>query len=92
MGSVDLQDNAVANYRINICGKKWWWPLFINMLDSTVVNASNRTDLHSLHRGNPFRSWISDLNLHKASVVITNVKHNLFEAVVPGRIHHLVYV
>lgn len=39
MGGVDLHDNAVANYRINIRGKKWWWPLFINMLDSAVVNA-----------------------------------------------------
>lgn len=39
MGGVDLHDNAIANYRINIRGKKWWWPLFINMLDSSVVNA-----------------------------------------------------
>lgn len=39
MGGVDLHDNAIANYRINIRGKKWWWPLFINMLDSSVANA-----------------------------------------------------
>lgn len=39
MGGVDLHDNAVANYRIGIRGKKWWWPLFINMIDSAVVNA-----------------------------------------------------
>lgn len=39
MGGVDLHDNAVANYRITVRGKKWWWPLFINMLDSAIVNA-----------------------------------------------------
>lgn len=39
MGGVDLHDNAVANYRINIRGKKWWWPLFINLIDGAVVNA-----------------------------------------------------
>lgn len=39
MGGVDLHDNGVANYRIKIRGKKWWWPLFINMIDSAAVNA-----------------------------------------------------
>lgn len=39
MGGVDLHDNAVANYRIAMRGKKWWWPLFINTLDSMMVNA-----------------------------------------------------
>lgn len=39
MGGVDLHDNGIANYRIAIRGKKWWWPLFINMIDSTVVNS-----------------------------------------------------
>ncbi|KAK9717321.1 Transposase IS4 [Popillia japonica] len=39
MGGVDLHDNGVSNYRINVRGKKWWWPLFINLLDSTSVNA-----------------------------------------------------
>lgn len=39
MGGVDLHDNAVANYRINIGGKKWWWPLYINAIDSAIVNA-----------------------------------------------------
>lgn len=36
---VDLHDNGIANYRIKIHGKKWWWPLFINTLDSAIVNA-----------------------------------------------------
>lgn len=39
MGGVDLHDNGVANYRIAIRGKKWWWPLWVQCLDSAVVNA-----------------------------------------------------
>lgn len=39
MGGVDLHDNDIANYRIKIRGKKWWWPLFSNAVDSTIVNA-----------------------------------------------------
>lgn len=39
MGGVDLLDNAVANYRISIRGKKWWWPLFINAIDCAITNA-----------------------------------------------------
>lgn len=39
MGGVDLHDNAIANYRIGVRGKKWWWPLFVNSIDSVVVNA-----------------------------------------------------
>ncbi|XP_017467021.1 PREDICTED: piggyBac transposable element-derived protein 2-like [Rhagoletis zephyria] len=38
MGGVDLHDNAVANYRIGIRGKKWWWPLWTNSVNSTTVN------------------------------------------------------
>lgn len=32
MGGVDLLDASVADYRITIRGKKWWWPHFINSL------------------------------------------------------------
>lgn len=39
MGGVDLHDNGIANYRIRIRGKKWWWPMFTNMIDSIVVNS-----------------------------------------------------
>lgn len=61
MGGVDLHDNAIANYRISIRGKKWWWPLFANTLDSTIancwklyrkVNNSNMTQLD-------FKSYIA---------------------------------
>lgn len=39
MGGVDLHDNALANYRIAVRSKKWWWPLFINLLGNMMVNA-----------------------------------------------------
>lgn len=39
MGGVDLLDNSVANYRIRVRGKKWWWPLFTNLVDCTVVTS-----------------------------------------------------
>lgn len=39
MGGVDLHDNGIANYRIRVRGKKWWWPLFINLIDSVLVNS-----------------------------------------------------
>ncbi|KAK9685945.1 Transposase IS4 [Popillia japonica] len=62
MGGVDLHDNGVSNYRINVRGKKWWWPLFvINLLDSTIVNAwkiyniANETQMTQLE----FKSYIA---------------------------------
>ncbi|XP_046806454.1 piggyBac transposable element-derived protein 3-like [Lucilia cuprina] len=39
MGGVDLHDNAIQNYRVNIRGKKWYWPLWCTTLNSAVVNA-----------------------------------------------------
>lgn len=39
MGGVDLHDNAVSNYRVSIRSKKWWWPLWLSVLESSVVNA-----------------------------------------------------
>ena len=39
MGGVDLHDSFVAKYRIRVKGKKWWWPLFLNAIDATLVNA-----------------------------------------------------
>ena len=38
MGNVDMADNAISNYRISARGKKWWWPLFSNAIDSCLVN------------------------------------------------------
>ena len=39
MGGVDLADNVVSNYRIRVRGKKWWWPIFSNYVDVSMVNA-----------------------------------------------------
>ena len=39
MGGVDLFDQFVANYRIRIRSKKWWWPFFSWSVDACVINA-----------------------------------------------------
>lgn len=39
MGGVDLLDQAANNYRVRIRGKKWWWPLFTQMLNVAMVNS-----------------------------------------------------
>jgi len=39
MGFVDQLDWNVAKYRVGIRSKKWYWCLFTNLLDVTVVNA-----------------------------------------------------
>ena len=39
MGGVDLLDNAVAAYRLNIKGRKWWWPQFTNCLGILIAGA-----------------------------------------------------
>ena len=33
MGGVDALESLVSNYHIGICGKKWYWPYFINTID-----------------------------------------------------------
>jgi len=37
--SVDLLDRLLSSYRPMIRGKKWWWPLFLNTLNVSVVAA-----------------------------------------------------
>ena len=39
MGGVDLMDFLLEAYRPTIRGKKWYWPLFVNLLNTTVVAA-----------------------------------------------------
>ena len=39
MGGVDMLDQLLAAYRPTIRGKKWWWPLFTNVLNVSVVAA-----------------------------------------------------
>lgn len=39
MGGTDLMDRNIANYRITIRMKKWWWSVFSFLVSSSVVNA-----------------------------------------------------
>jgi hypothetical protein len=39
MGGVDLLDRLLGAYRPTILGKKWWWPLFVNAVNMSVVAA-----------------------------------------------------
>ena len=39
MGGVDLMDRLAESYRPSIQGKKWNWPLFINVVNLSVVAA-----------------------------------------------------
>lgn len=73
MGGVDLHDNAIANYRTNIRGKKWWWPLFINTLDSVVANSwklyrmANKSNISQLD----FKSYLA-VRLRKSETYEVN--------------------
>lgn len=39
MGGVDLHDQFINTYSIEIRGKKWWWNIFTSMISSTISNA-----------------------------------------------------
>lgn len=39
MGGVDQLDRLLSSYRPKIRGKKWWWPLFTNALNLSIVAA-----------------------------------------------------
>ena len=39
MGGVDLMDRLLSSYRPLVRGKKWWWSLFINVINVSVVAA-----------------------------------------------------
>lgn len=39
MGGVDRADQNVAYYRVSMRTKKWWWPLFIWVLDAVIQNG-----------------------------------------------------
>ncbi|KAH9359587.1 hypothetical protein HPB48_021644 [Haemaphysalis longicornis] len=50
MGGVDLLDQTANNYRIGIRSKKWWWVLFTQMLNISVVNAWRIDQMSSENR------------------------------------------
>lgn len=39
MGGVDALDRLLQAYRPHIISKKWWWPLFLNAINLSVVAA-----------------------------------------------------
>ena len=39
MGGTDRMDQNIANHRVNIHMKKWWWPLFVFCLNTSTRNA-----------------------------------------------------
>ncbi|XP_049947674.1 piggyBac transposable element-derived protein 3-like [Schistocerca serialis cubense] len=39
MGGVDLLDKQISLYKMRIRSKKWWWPLFTQMIEICVVNT-----------------------------------------------------
>ena len=36
---MDLYDRLLASYRPSVQAKKWWWPSFINALNTSIVAA-----------------------------------------------------
>lgn len=79
MGGVDLHDNGISNYRINVKGKKWWWPLFVNLIDSVIVNSWKIYNLAN-------KSKISQLEF-KSYVAVTLMK--MHEPVIEDDIHRI---
>jgi Transposase IS4 len=39
MGGVDRMDQNISNYRIGVRSKKWWWPVFVFCIETSVHNA-----------------------------------------------------
>ena len=39
MGVTDQMDGNIAEYRIGVRGKKWWWSLFTWLIDVSINNA-----------------------------------------------------
>ncbi|KAK9759298.1 Transposase IS4 [Popillia japonica] len=39
MGGTDLTDENIARWRISLRGKKWWWCLFMWLIDASIQNA-----------------------------------------------------
>ena len=39
MGGVDLMDRLIGSYRPRVSAKKWWWTLFLNVLNVSISAA-----------------------------------------------------
>lgn len=81
MGGVDLLDRLLGSYRPTIMAKKWWWPLFINALNMSVVAAWRlHTQLHPTHQQS------SHLDFRRA-VTLCLLKRELPRPQVGGGLH-----
>lgn len=45
-GGVDLHDQCVSRYRVNIRSKKWWWPCFSWALSSAIAKQLVLLQVH----------------------------------------------
>jgi len=39
MGGIDRMDQNIANYRVDVRSKKWWWPVFVFCVETDIHNA-----------------------------------------------------
>ena len=70
MGGVDRSDQNVGKYRINIRGKKWYYPLFLHLLDLCVTNSFILHHLVKLAAGQR-RPEVMNYRLNLASYLIS---------------------
>lgn len=91
MGSVDLLDAFMANFRPMFRSKKWWWPLFINGINMLVAAAWR---LHVEVGGKfdqlAFRGFIvrSLMQTKKSTSLQTGPSHRPLEERREGLDHH----
>ena len=57
LGGVDRNDQDVGYYRISIRGKKWYYPIFLHLIDVTIVNAWLFIECSAVFRTT--HAWIS---------------------------------
>ena len=67
MAGVDLMERLLASYRPTIRGKKWYWPLFTNMLNIAVVPPLRHKQhkvtppiIFETHYYDPLAKWNSE--------------------------------
>ena len=61
MGGVDLVDAAVATYRSAICGKKWYWPHFVNTIGVLIGAAWRIYRATSIDKNMPLLSFVRSI-------------------------------
>lgn len=75
MGGIDLNDQLVALYRTDIGTKKFYFRLFIHMLDVCVVNSWLLYRRHQLQRGEEQQYTLLQFKLAIANTLIQYGQH-----------------